>query len=313
MDAAQFAPARRDPAFREQLAPRGELLVGYVGRLAPEKHVERLAALAGLDGVRLVVVGDGPARPRLERLLPGATFLGMLTGAELAAAYATLDVFVHTGPFETFGQAVQEAMASGVPVVATRRGRPARPGAARPHRLPGPARRRRTRCAPPSCACGTTPCCGTPSAPPRAGRCAGAPGRRSATSCCSTTRPSPHDRRRRRWREGVRIVQLANFYGPAPAACAPPCTTSATDTRPPAHPSSSSPVPGTRRRCSPGGVQRITLPGPRIPGTGGYRLLAPSRSSGCWPTCTRTASRSPTGSPLRRLGRWAARRACPAR
>ncbi len=119
VDAAQFAPARRDPALRRRLAPRGELLVGYVGRLAPEKHVERLAALAGVDGVRLVVVGDGPARPRLERLLPGATFLGMLTGAELAAAYATLDVLA-PGPHETFGLAALEALACGTPVVASR-------------------------------------------------------------------------------------------------------------------------------------------------------------------------------------------------
>ncbi|MEU4739426.1 glycosyltransferase family 1 protein [Actinosynnema sp. NPDC023658] len=124
VDVELFHPGRRDDALRASLAPGGELLVGYVGRLSPEKRVDRLAALADLPGVRLVVVGGGPEEARLRRDLPGAAFLGFRSGTDLAAAYASLDVFVHTGPHETFCQAVQEAMASGVPVVAPDAGGP---------------------------------------------------------------------------------------------------------------------------------------------------------------------------------------------
>lgn len=118
VDAAAFAPGHRDPALRAALAPGGQLLVGYVGRLAAEKRVELLAPLQDLRGVRLVVVGDGPARAALERRMPRAVFLGFREGRALSTVFASLDVFVHTGADETYCQAAQEALASGVPVVA---------------------------------------------------------------------------------------------------------------------------------------------------------------------------------------------------
>ncbi|MER5969710.1 glycosyltransferase family 1 protein [Streptomyces sp. NPDC002055] len=124
VDTERFRPALRDPGLRRSLAPGGELLVGYVGRLAPEKQVDLLAGTALLPGVRLVVVGDGPSAPGLRAALPGARFLGRRTGSELARIFASLDLFVHTGPYETFCQTVQEAMASGVPVVAPAAGGP---------------------------------------------------------------------------------------------------------------------------------------------------------------------------------------------
>lgn len=130
VDLERYHPRSRASAaareLRARVAPRGELVVGYVGRLAPEKRVDRLAALAGLRGIRVLVAGDGPSRPALERRLRGMPieWLGELHGDDLATAYAASDVFVHTGSEETFGQTLQEAGATGLPVVAPRAGGP---------------------------------------------------------------------------------------------------------------------------------------------------------------------------------------------
>jgi phosphatidylinositol alpha 1,6-mannosyltransferase len=130
VDLERYHPNKRRTAaaaaLREQLSPDGETVIGYVGRIAPEKQVERLRSLRGLSGVSLAIVGDGPSRDAVARELRGmpVTWLGRRGGEELAAAYAAFDVFVHTGSEETFGQTVQEAHASGLPVVAPRAGGP---------------------------------------------------------------------------------------------------------------------------------------------------------------------------------------------
>lgn len=123
-----FDPARRDEELHAGWAGAEtgtpEVVVGYVGRVAAEKQVRRLADVARIPGARLVVIGDGPERGWLEQRVPGAHFTGMLGGEDLASAFASLDVFVHPGESETFCQTVQEAQASGVPVVAAAAGGP---------------------------------------------------------------------------------------------------------------------------------------------------------------------------------------------
>src|SRR2546423_37990 len=124
VDTVRFDPRHRSAAVRRALAPGGEILVGYVGRLALEKRVDLLAPIATRPGVRLVIIGGGPAEPVLRKALPGAVFLGPRGGGGLAGLCGGVDVFVHSGPYETFGQTVQEAAASGVPVVAPAAGGP---------------------------------------------------------------------------------------------------------------------------------------------------------------------------------------------
>ncbi|SDM08837.1 phosphatidylinositol alpha 1,6-mannosyltransferase [Corynebacterium mycetoides] len=125
VDTALFHPLKRSDTLRRAWDPTGrKKIVGFVGRLASEKGVHRLAPLVREPGIQLVIVGDGPERACLEETLPNAVFTGALSGEDLARAYASLDLFVHTGEFETFCQAIQEAQASGVPTIGPRAGGP---------------------------------------------------------------------------------------------------------------------------------------------------------------------------------------------
>src|SRR5262249_34071989 len=100
VDTELFNPARRSERLRREIAPDGEVLVGYVGRLAPEKRVDLLWQVAALPGTRLVIVGGGPAEAALRRALPGGAVLGPRHRTALGGIYASPGVFVHRRPRE---------------------------------------------------------------------------------------------------------------------------------------------------------------------------------------------------------------------
>lgn len=121
----KLAPATRKLKLDIGVKP-SDLVVGYVGRLAPEKQIARFKEFTNLENIQFVIVGDGYERERLENLFEGerVKFLGSKTGDELATAYAAMDVFVHCGEEETFGQTIQEAKSAGVTPIAPARGGP---------------------------------------------------------------------------------------------------------------------------------------------------------------------------------------------
>jgi phosphatidylinositol alpha 1,6-mannosyltransferase len=125
VDLVNFTPSRRDESLRANIAGgKKKLIIGYVGRIANEKRIDDLKILDQQDDIQLVIVGDGPAAPRIKRELPGARFVGYQSGTELARYVASFDIFVHTGKHETFCQGIQEALASGVPVIGPDTGGP---------------------------------------------------------------------------------------------------------------------------------------------------------------------------------------------
>ncbi len=123
VDTSLFHPEKTDPKMRHRLTNGmdDKKLLLYVGRLAPEKEIEKIrTVLEQSDQFVLAVVGDGPHRLPLEQYFQGTNtiFTGFMHGEELAKAYASADVFVFPSTTETLGLVLMEAMASGLPIVA---------------------------------------------------------------------------------------------------------------------------------------------------------------------------------------------------
>lgn len=127
VDAEKFNPRFRNADMRDMLSdghPESTILL-YVGRISSEKQIEHLKpVLERVPGTRLAIVGDGPARADLEKYFAGTPtkFMGYLKGQALSEAYASADIFAFPSALETFGLVVVEAMAAGLPVVASRVG-----------------------------------------------------------------------------------------------------------------------------------------------------------------------------------------------
>ena len=130
LDTQLFHPTRRDSKFFEKFgAKNGQIRLLYVGRVSREKDLDLLAEAyrrlrdEGLS-IQLCVVGHGPYSREFSESLPEALFTGYLTGEELAAAYASADIFVFPSTTDTFGNVIIEAQASGVPVIVSDSGGP---------------------------------------------------------------------------------------------------------------------------------------------------------------------------------------------
>ncbi|HEU4806256.1 MAG TPA: glycosyltransferase family 1 protein [Nitrobacter sp.] len=124
VDREQFNPGRRSLEWRrERGIEDDDMVVAFLGRLVLEKGLDVFADAidaARAKGVPLKVlaIGDGPARGYFEERLPNAVYTGQLTGNDLAVALASADVFLNPSITETFGNVTLEAMACGLPVLA---------------------------------------------------------------------------------------------------------------------------------------------------------------------------------------------------
>lgn len=124
IDTAAFSPRYREKRLD------GEVVLGYAGRLRPEKNVRVLAAVeraleaAGVTNYRFKIVGDGSEREWVQGELRRAEFTGVLHGEALSRAYASMDLFLFPSWTDTYGNVIAEALSSGVPAVVTAGGGP---------------------------------------------------------------------------------------------------------------------------------------------------------------------------------------------
>ncbi|HKJ68419.1 MAG TPA: glycosyltransferase family 1 protein [bacterium] len=128
IDTARFSPEYRSNRIRRYLVGKEDIpVLLFVGRLVKEKDLAELVTVNKLlqeKGFRfkMVFIGDGPMKQELQKQLPDAHFTGTLTGNELSQWYASSDLFLFPSTTETFGLVVQEAFASGIPVIGVRKG-----------------------------------------------------------------------------------------------------------------------------------------------------------------------------------------------
>jgi phosphatidylinositol alpha 1,6-mannosyltransferase len=121
VDTQRYSVHYRDEKWRESVGGKNKTIVTFVGRLVWEKNLKFLAQAAELvkngNQIKWVIVGDGPARAKFEKMMPDAHFTGFLGEQALPTAYASSDIFVFPSVTETFGNVTVEAMASGLPAI----------------------------------------------------------------------------------------------------------------------------------------------------------------------------------------------------
>ncbi|MEX0680232.1 MAG: glycosyltransferase family 1 protein [Balneolales bacterium] len=124
VDTGLFHPGQRDHSWRSYLGfNNDDIVVTFLSRLVWEKNLDIVAKTftklnENSTSIRTLIVGDGPAREELQRMMPNTVFTGHLEGDDVARAYASSELFFFPSDTETFGNVTLEAMSCGLPIVA---------------------------------------------------------------------------------------------------------------------------------------------------------------------------------------------------